>query len=238
MITLLCGPSGSGKSVCLRERIAAAAAAGRRVCLLVPEQEAVTREREIIAAIPPSAQLSVEVFNFSRLANHAFRCFGGISYRSVTPGARALSMWQTLRALSPFLSEYGGVQSESALTSLMRGAVSECKAYGITPQRLEEVSATLPEGSVLARKLSDLALILGGYTSRIAANYDDGEDDLARLASLLAEHTLFADTEVFVDSFTSFTAVELEVLQHVCRQATAMTVALCCDVPTGHGCIF
>lgn len=233
MIHLLCGEAGSGKSTAILARMAEVLAAGGQAYLLVPEQEAVSREREVIAALPPSAQLRFEVFNFSRLANHVFRHAGGLSYRGITPGGRALIMWQTLRALSPFLGEYGErAKNDAALTALMRAAVSECKAYAITPDRLEQTADGLPGDSALGRKLRDLALVLGGYEARVAERWEDSEDDLGRLAALLDKHPLFRGAHIFVDSFTSFTPTELAVLARLAGQAEALTIALCCDSPT------
>lgn len=232
MIRLLCGEAGSGKSTAILSRMTDVLAAGGQAYLLVPEQEAVAREREVMAALPPSAQLRFEVFNFSRLANHVFRHVGGLSYRGVTPGGRALVMWQTLRALSPFLDEYGErAQNDAALTALMRSAVSDCKAYAITPDQLEQAAASLPQNSALTRKLLDLALILGGYEARLGERWEDSEDDLGRLALLLDDHPLFRGAHIFVDSFTGFTAAELAVLSRLARQADTLTVALCCDSP-------
>ncbi len=236
MIRLLCGEAGSGKSTLIRERMADVIAAGGEAYLLVPEQEAVSREREIMTALPTSAQLRFEVFNFSRLANHVFRRVGGLSYRGVTGGGRTLLMWQTLREFAPFLGEYGErAKNDAALTALMRSAVSECKAYAITPERLETAASALPEGSTLSAKLRDLAMIQGGYEARMAERFEDSEDDPGRLAALLRAHDIFAGAHIFIDSFTSFPAAELAVIEQLARQAAEVTVALCCDTPTSDG---
>lgn len=234
MIRLLCGPSGSGKSTRLLSEMADIVAGDGQAYLLVPEQEAVARERAVMDTLPPAAQLRFEVFNFSRLANHAFRQCGGIGYRGITNGGRALTMWQTLREMAPFLTEYRErAENDFSLTALMRSAVSECKAYSLTPERLEAVAAELPADSVLYRKLHDLSLILGAYGARLADHWQDSEDDLARLAELLDKFPLFAGAHVFVDSFTSFTAAEHAVLARICAQAESVTFALCCDGPAG-----
>ena len=233
MIRLLCGESGTGKSTAILARMRDVLDEGGQAYLLVPEQEAVAREREIMAALPPSAQLRFEVFNFSRLANHVFRQVGGLSYRGITSAGRSLVMWQTLRTLAPFLREYGErAAHDSALTALMRGAVSECKAYAIPPERLEQAADALPADSALGAKLRDLALVLGGYNARVAERWEDSEDDLGRLAALLDEHPLFAGAHIFIDSFTSFPAGQLAVIRRLARQAEEMTVALCCDTPS------
>ncbi len=232
MIRLLFGPAGSGKSSTILCRIKALLENGGSAILLVPEQEAVARERQVLSALPPESQLRFEVFNFSRLANHVFRHCGGIGYHRITPGGRALLMWKTLRTVSPFLAEYTvGGQSDAALTALMRSAVSECKAYSVTPERLVQTADALAEDSPLARKLRDLALVFGAYEANLHERWDDGEDDLARAAEFLEAESLFAGAHVFIDSFTDFTAAELAVIRPLVKQAAEVTVALCADGP-------
>ena len=64
--------------------------AGGKAILLVPEQETVSAERRMLNALPPSAQLSFEVLNFSRLSNKLFRIYGGLSYNYITRGMSAI----------------------------------------------------------------------------------------------------------------------------------------------------
>ena len=87
MLTLLLGDFRSGKSKYLADCIARDVASGIPVKLIVPEQEAVSAELRFSALLPPSAPLTFEVTNFSRLANTVFRqgrACGGICgpYRS------------------------------------------------------------------------------------------------------------------------------------------------------------
>lgn len=114
----------------------------------------------------------------------------------------------------------------------MRAAVSECKTCAITPERLEQTRRQPAGDSTLGRKLRDLALVLGAYETNLGERWEDSEDDLGRLATLLDKHPLFAGTHIFVDSFTSFTPTELVVLARLTGQAVEVTVALCCDSPT------
>ena len=77
MIKLILGGAGTGKSTRLREMICDDVLHGVSALLLVPEQETVAAERRMLDILPPSAQLSFEVTNFTRLANRVFRTCGG-----------------------------------------------------------------------------------------------------------------------------------------------------------------
>ena len=107
MIRLLYGAGSDATAATLLSSIQKDLEAGGKVILLVPEQEAVSAERRMAAALPPAAQFSFEVLNFSRLANRTFRTVGGLSYRYATPGAEALFMWRTLRDFAGMLTQYG-----------------------------------------------------------------------------------------------------------------------------------
>ena len=107
MITFIYGNYGSGKTTRIFEKIKKSLENKRHVFLIVPEQEAVSAERMTLEAFPPSAQLEIEILNFSRLYNRVCREYGGLSYRYVTNPIRHLLMWQNLRELAPCLEEYG-----------------------------------------------------------------------------------------------------------------------------------
>lgn len=166
---------------------------GKRVVLLVPEQEAVITEQRMLKILPPSAQLSFEVLNFSRLANRVFRTVGGLSYRYASPAVTNLTMWRVLRHLSPTLKLFGKNGGDRALTERMLSAVAQCKAYCISPDVLANAADTLPESDPLRSKLFDIALVLGSYSADLATQFDDVDDDLSRAADLIAANrTLFA----------------------------------------------
>ncbi len=227
MITLLFGTYGSGKTTRILESIAKDTANGIHTFLIVPEQEAVQSERATLELLPPSAQLHLEVLNFSRLYNRACREYGGLSYRYATPPVRHLLMWQNLRELSPILEEYGAVASkDSALTDVMLSSLGEWKASGVTPTQMEEAARQLPKDAPLAGRLRDLALIFASYDRLLSENYSDSADDLARLFEILQKEKFFTGSHVYLDSFTSFTAMEHRIIERIFAQAENVTISI------------
>jgi len=201
---------------------------GHEAILLVPEQETVTLERRMVEALPPQAQLSFEVSNFSRLANRIFRTVGGLSYRYATPGATALVMWRTLCKVAPMLTQYAAhAATDLHLTEQMLGAVMQFKAYAITPEQLTTAAEALPEHDPLSQKLKDLALVYATYVADLGERYDDTADDIARATKLiLANRAVLAKTHIFISSFTDFTAAEIgliHALLDVCPEVTVLS---------------
>ncbi len=207
-------------------------AAGKDVLLLVPEQHTVSTERRMLAALPMSAQLHFEVVNFSRLANRVFRTLGGHSFALATPAVKALTMWRTLRDLAPMLVQYGKHAEEMRLCELMLQTAERCRAYRISAEELLRVAECLPENEPLRGKLTDLGTVIGAFEATLGERFDNTDEELDRLAALLRQHgaDLFSSTAVFVDSFTDFTAQELEVLRELMRAAHN----LCVTFPLSH----
>ena len=226
MITLLYGPPGSGKTHEILKQIRLDAENGICSFLIVPEQETVSAEREALLSLPPAAQLTVEVLNFSRLANRVFREYGGLCYHYIDKGAKAFLMWRTLRELAPMLESFDEKTAHDAsLSEWLLSAVSELKASCVTSEMLERAAEKLSTDDPLRLKSRDLALIYASYCALIRESFDDNEDDLSRLSQLLKKHDFFKGTHVYIDSFTSYTTQELSVLREIARSADALTVS-------------
>ena len=235
MITFLFGPPGSGKTREILRSIEGDAKVGIPSFLIVPEQETVAAEQRALRSLPPSAQLTVEVLNFSRLANRVFRVYGGLSYHYIDKGAETLLMWKTLRELSSLLESFdsdGGC--DASLAEWMLQTAREMKTSAVTPTMLERAAERLPEDSPLRKKLRDVSLITAAYAGRVAESFDDSADDLTKLASLLRTHDFFRGAHVYIDSFTSYTAQQLQVIREIARSADRLTVTFAADSPSSN----
>lgn len=226
MIRLIYGSHGSGKTTALLRDIAKDTADGIHTFLIVPEQESVQSERSTLEHLPPSSQLHLEVVNFSRLYNRVCREYGGLSYRYVTSPIKHLLMWQNLRELAPLLEHYGSSTQDSSLCELMLSARNECRASGLMPNDLEEAAKKLEKDSLLAKRLRDLALITASFDRLVEEQYSDSADDLCRLLDVLRTKSFFRGCHVYVDSFSSFTAVEHKILERIFATAENVTVTV------------
>ncbi len=231
MIEFILGGAGSGKSALITERILSDLRSDKRVMLIVPEQAALSSE----SAITHEAQrqnvstLNLEVLNFSRLCNSAFRQYGGISYSSVTPGAKALILWDALFSSIPFLKHYKTeIEDADKFVSSFSSLITEFKSYNITPKMLSDASEdALEDNEKLANKLSDIVLIYSAYLSLLNDKWDDPSDDLTKLSTILESNDMFAGVSVYLHSFKGFTPQQLKVLRYVFTQSENVTVTLC-----------
>lgn len=223
MLNLFLGGHGTGKSHAIAEEIKRLSEEGKRIYLIVPEQYTLECERQYAALLPPSATLSFEVTNFSRLANTVFRAIGGLSYRYATKSTRHLLLWRALSECGGMLREKG--TAEIGRVTRIASALGELRAAGIRSAQLLKVSDELSEDDRLRDRLFDL-----GILERITADYSEGRfdnaaEDLDRLAEILESSHFFCDSCIFIDSFTSFTEQEYRLIRLLLRDAP-LTVAL------------
>ena len=213
MIHFIYGPSGFGKTHTLLKYLESDVNNGKRAFFIVPEQETVAVERQIVSTFPASAQLDVEVLNFSRLCNRIFRTYGGLSYNSATKPQKALIMWNTIRELSAQLEEYRETDvNDFSLTQKMLSATQELKAYSVSPDKLEKSTEKVDKNSSLYGKLRDISLIYSAYTSQLSEYFSDNQDDISKVLEILKNNNFFANSNVYLDSFAGFTKQEFDLI--------------------------
>ncbi len=203
--------------------------AGEDCILIVPEQEAVATERKTLETLPPSSGLCLEVLNFSRLYNRACREYGGLCYSYITAPAKHLCMWKTLKEVSPLLSFYREcAENDASFADTMLSCIGEFKAAAVSAQMLElAADAAKSEGEeILGTRLADIALIYSAFDLSISEKYTDSADDISKLCVLLDTHNFFENKNVYIDSFTSFTAVEHRVIERIFRGARNVTISI------------
>ena len=233
MINFIYGRSSAKKVGELKKMIAADHKNGIRSFLIVPEQFAVYTERQMLRDLPASLQLNLEILNFSRLYNRLCREYGGIEYNYITKPLKYAMMWQNLRELSPFLEVYGKhIENDTAICDVMLSAIGEFKGCGISPASLELAATKLPKDSTLAPKLRDLSLIYSSFNNAVSHAFCDSSDDLSKLVDILSKHDFFKGTNVYIDSFTSFTALEYKIIEKMFASAMNVTITIALEEPS------
>ncbi len=227
MIHYIYGAPGSGKTYTMLNYLKSDVSRGKKAFFIVPEQETVAVERAILTLLPHTAQMNIEVLNFSRLCNTVFRKFGGISYNFAIKPLKSLVMWNTLRELSPMLEEYNaGDASDLSLSQEMLSAVSELKAYCITPEALDKICKKLDISSPIYKKMRDISLIYSAYTAQLSEHFSDSSDDISRATDLLRENCFFGGANIYIDSFAGFTKQELLLIKRISEQCDDIYISL------------
>ena len=221
MLKLLCGEPGSGKTHSITEEAAKLLKtdSGKRILFIVPEQETVKAESRIFSALPPFAPLTVEIDNFSRLADTVFRKVGGISRKHVGKNEKKLCMWRTLGLVSANGRSPASVKAALAMAN-------ELTSGGATPEKLASVSDRLSGEKRLSSLLKEYSVITSLYTAFLSELGCDGAREGEMLCAALAKHSVFNGADIYIDGFTSFTGTEYEIISHLLDQADNVTITL------------
>ena len=233
MNQLILGPAGSGKTHRIIESILSDLLAEKRVFLLVPEQSAVVVETLVCeAAAKRGVPLyNSEILNFKRLCNRVAREHGGITYRPVSAGAKALLLFEAFLSTAPHLRFYRSeIENVTRFIPSLLSQIEEFKQYTVSPAQLEKASIEAREDYPhLADKLFDFSLLYAEYTRRLTDGRTDPSDDLGRLADILSRNDFFKNTHLYLDGFAGFTPQQYRVLSYAFRQAAQVTVSFCHD---------
>ena len=226
MLNFIFGRPGSGKTECVINKIKESVSLGRKTYFLVPEQQTYISEC-MLADLPASSALCFEIVTFSRLCELVFGKYGGLTDMHITEASKYLTMWLSIREISDEFKEYKNVKADPAFCQLMLSTIDELRASSVTP----EICSALAEkcsDTDLQKKLNDISLIYENYNRNLEKRLGDSaraaEDRFSRLYSLLCENDFFAGCDFFVDSFTSFTSVEQNILKEIFKQADNSTI--------------
>lgn len=228
MIRFIYGDHGNKKTQRILEMIKNDTQNGIHTFLIVPDQEALQYERLTLSQLDPSCQLELEILGFSRLYNRVCREYGDICYSYVTKPIRYLLMWKTLRELRSTLETLSlDSKKDIALEDILISSINELKINGISARDLENAASGIKERSPeLSSKISDIAAIYEHFDLLISEKYSDSADDLSRLRDKLDKHSFFRGANVYVDSFTSFTPIQHQILDKIFESAQSTTVTI------------
>ena len=233
MTEFITGTSGSGKGSYIVERIKERLGSGRKMYLIVPEQQAVLWEAAVCRALPPSAALELEVLSFRRLADTVFRTYGGQNTVFSGKADKLINMWRAVMSVKDSLKHYAGQSGhEEKYVPLLLETLAKLKTRGVTLEAITNAERELEgENYVSLRdKLSDLSLICSAYgTITEEGESEDPDDILGMLAKSLRVNRFFKDCDVFVDSFYSLTPAENEILYYIMRDCSDLFVTFTMD---------
>ncbi|MBR5187888.1 MAG: hypothetical protein IKW18_05405, partial [Clostridia bacterium] len=212
MIRFIYGKSGSGKTEKIFSEMARSS---DRVFLLVPDREAVAAESR--AAELNNAQ-NVDVLTFGRLCNYIFRRYGGLCVDYIGAGAKKLMMRNVMKTLSPALKEYADV-NHFGIFEKMTELRTNCYHDKISPSDLENAAKSIGAGVPLGAKAADLGLIFSAFDAEVASRFEDPDGMISSAYALLQKHDFFEGADVFIDSFSSFSAQQYDILERIFRTA-------------------
>jgi ATP-dependent helicase/nuclease subunit B len=200
----------------------AAATHGKHIFVLVPDRGAVMAERMFSYA--PNAG-DIDVVTFSRLSNFVFRKYGGICENYISRGAKKVIMHNTLAALSGLFASKGEFfESDTAQVERFISMHTELVRGAVTPELLAR-AAEACEGET-GKKFADISMLFTAFDAEVGSRFEDPDGMLAKTNALLSESDFFRGSDVYIDSFMSFSKEQLATVKEIMRSADNVYVSV------------
>lgn len=223
MLHILTGREGSGKTKAMLSEILDQT----NSIIIVPEQYSYDFELLLCQVGGDTASQKAEVLNFTRLANRVFSQAGGLAVEYLDTCGRVLAMTVALKLAAPRLKLFSTAASSADHIENMVAAIDELQNYKVTPEALES-AAELATGT-LADKLRELALIMEAYNSITTSGAKDPVERTRMLAEKLEECDYAQNKNFYIDCFSDFTKLELDVIEVLVAKAKSVTIAMTWD---------
>ena len=237
MFRLVLGRSKSGKTEYVRNYLSALASEGEnKLLMIVPDQQTFDTEKAFLELLGPKNAVNVKVLGFSRLCDYVFEETGYVHGPLADESVRSLVMSMALEDTSDLLRIYSERALSPDLLSMMLSVNKEFVRSKVTDEILR--SADTKDNTILRDKLHDTRLVLSAYNSLLSTSFEDAEGELSIAADLLSKSNIFKDYYVCVDSYLSFTELELDILSLLMSSCKELLVTLSDDTNTSDDSIF
>lgn len=198
--------------------------------LLVPELISHDMERRLCTVAGDTASRYAEVLTFTRLVRRVAEDCGCTIPECLDNGGRVVAMAAAARQLHSKLKVYAALEAKPEFLTQLLDAIDEFKRCCISAEDLRNASK-MAEG-VLAQKLEELSLLLEAYDALCQRGKRDPRDQMNWVLEQL-EDGEFAQKNVFyVDGFPDLTRQHMDILEHLIRYSSHVTISLTCDTPS------
>lgn len=226
-VTICMGVSQAGKTRACFQAMRERAAQGNKVILLVPDQATYSVERQFAETSAGQGFMGIHIVGFARLAYLVLQEQGKVR-EGVSELGRKVILQRLLRQYHDQFSLLQTAARQANFATLAGQFIAECRSFCITPDQLRDAAAVM-DGTTLAHKLRDIALVYDGYVQFLSDHFESPDDTLTVLAREIPQAQMVRDAQVWVDGFQWFTPQQLRVLQAIEGVASQLTLTLTLD---------
>ena len=225
------GPSGSGKSQFLYNRIVEESEAHpeRQFIVLVPEQFTMQTRKDLVAAHPAHGIMNIDVLSFARLAYRVFEETGGGQLPVLDDEGKNLVLRKIAGDFEGELKVLRGNMKKPGYISEVKSVISEFTQYDVGEEEICRVMETAGEDSNLSCKLEDILKLYLGFSEYLDKKYITKEELLDVLSREIGKSEILKDSTVALDGFTGFTPVQNRLLRELMRCCREVVVTVIMD---------
>ena len=205
----------------------------RQYLYVVPEQFGLATQRELVMTSDNRGILNIDVLSFTRLAHRISDEVGSYSNDATTLDdmGKSLIIGMLAGENKRELSVFGDNLDKPGYVDKIKSLISEFMQYGISPEKVRELSAmTERDGKLLlAAKLKDVALLYEKFKEYIRDKYTTVEETLDSVSTLVPDSLTIKNSVIVFDGFTGFTPVQNKLIGVLLEYALSVNIALLYD---------
>ena len=229
-LRIIYGRAGTGKSRFCIDQIKKKIKNGDsdKLVLIVPEQFTFQTENRMLEEIGEGYVLKAEVLSFKRLAYKVFNSCGGSTKSIMSDAGVSMLIYKILEDLGSDMTIFATASKKQGFIDIVSKTITEFKKYNINSEGIEEILKTIDDEE-LHKKLKDLTLLFDSFNERLHKGHIDGEDRLTLLDEKLEECSIYDGAEIWIDEFTTFTPIQLNIITKLLKRAKTVNITLSMD---------
>ena len=214
-LQFIVGSSGTGKSTYIYNRIIDKSMKnpGRTYIIVVPEQNTLQTQKELVRLHPDNVIMNIDVLSFNRLAYRVFDELGIETLDILEETGKNLLIRKLSMDHKDELRVLGRGINKAGYISEIKSFISELAQYNISASDFENIASEGELGESFKRKANDIAIIYKAYEDYIRDRYITAEGLLVRLNEVIVDSSFLNDSEFVFDGFTGFTPLQNELLK-------------------------
>ncbi len=232
------GRAGSGKTFRCQQEIVARLRQDSRparpsLWFLLPEQATAQAEAALLREPGIQGFARAQVVSFKRLAHLVLSETGGAAFDFLSEQGRQMLLRALVAEHRDELQIFAQSARESGFIARLARTFTELAQFRHSMDslkaRFSDLEAAGLGESLLARKLHDLELIGRAWEKRLGEQFGNPDHFLNELAGRIEQSNLLAQSEVWVDGFSSFMPQELRVVEAILKKAARVRMSLLLD---------
>lgn len=229
-LQLVIGGSGMGKTTYVYNEIINAAVENpqKNYIVIVPEQYTMETQKALVKMHPNHGLFNIDILSFQRLSYKIIQEVGGKLNDMLDDTGKNLIIRKCIDDHKKELKVLSGMSNKIDFVPQIKAAISEYMQYDISVEKAYEM-AGLVDNSLLAAKLSDIAIIYDSFKQFIADKYLTTEELLTYVSHKVEESEKLADSVLVLDGFTGFTPIQYRLLEALYKKAAKVWVTLTID---------
>jgi len=222
------GASGTGKTTYLYETVTRLAAEhpDTTYYFIVPEQFTLATQKALVQCNPAGGIFNIDVLSLARLAHKVFEELGREQRKVLKDIGKSMLVKRVLSECRAELSLFAANAGQTGFVEEAKSLLSELFQYGIGEAELQEMMEENKDNELLAKKLSDVLLLMRKFKELLGTEYMTAEGIYDALAECIEDSRRLKNCVIVLEGFTGFTPSQYELLKKLFRLAKTVYVSV------------